>query len=283
MMNSLFGKDNWFYHGSIRKYTVLFGSVFEGLHVRRADGKGREEFVAVPIRYASGNRYEKLAQDAAGREVNKTRESVPAIAYRLQSFAIDEIRKGNPNIRLGAIAPDSPSGTGTQYNRVPYNFTYELSIRTKTLGEMMQCAEQIIPAFNSKVSVRIQDSEDIGADQDIVIGLDDVQMDDNWEQDDDPHYIEWTFLFTLKGYLYQRTKTVPLVREVSVLTTIGESYFDGQKVELVNEKFKSPIEPDLLNVIDKTTAVEGLVGKFNDDTLKSAIGAARKDHRKGKL
>lgn len=240
---SLFGPERFFYHGTIRNYVTLFGSLFSDVYIQRKT-QTQTMLVKVPIKFGSGFRYEKADQTVDGRENNRNRV-LPMIAYTLDTFAEDPIRKGNPNIKL------SQQGDGekawAQFNRLPYNFEFQMFIRTKALSEMMQIIEQIVPAFGNKVTVRITDNERLNNEQDIVISLNGIQPDDP-ESVDEKGYVEWTLSFTLRGYLYQRTNSAYILREVEGLAKVG---IEGatEDVVLIHENFKDPIEPDLLNVI----------------------------------
>ena len=65
----LFGKENFFYHESIRNYVAFFGYIFNDIHVKSGD-----KFKKVIIRQANGNMYENINQEIDLRELIKIRE-----------------------------------------------------------------------------------------------------------------------------------------------------------------------------------------------------------------
>lgn len=220
-MNNLFGLENYYYHGSVRRYVALFGSLFSDLYLKRiaTDGSMKEDTIKVPIRYSNGNMYMKVPQDAS-REINQISRTLPAIAFSLDNIYRDKERKTNPNIRIPTATfqndPNGPESRTFQLNRIPYNFIFSLMIRTKNTDDMLQLTEQIIPAFDGNLSVTVQDTTGINIEQDIIIVLQDVKMSDNFDDEMQSRLVEWTITFELKGYLYKKTQTGLIIKEVDL-------------------------------------------------------------------
>lgn len=242
-MIQLFGKENHYYHASIRRYVALFGSLFSDIYIKRAGPNGREDFVAVPIRYASGNMYSKVAQDET-REIEKVARILPAMAFKIENIFKEKDRHTNP---MNRIQQDSFSPGGSkafQLNRIPYNLIFSLAIRTKNSDDMMQIVEQIIPAFDGNLSITIEDTTGISVSQDIIIILDELSMEDNYDDDIQGRLIDWKLTFELKGYLYKRTQNKHIVREVDLIDISNE--FDPQLIDAVTDQFSfNPLQENL--------------------------------------
>jgi hypothetical protein len=215
-MSALFGLDNYFYHGSIRRYVALFGSLFKDVYIRRvADDGSKEEFIKVPIRYGNGNMYLKAPQDAS-REIKQIGRILPAMAFKLDNFYKDVSRKTNPMNRIQNPTFNAAGKRNYQFNRVPYSFLFELEIRTKNTDDMTQIVEQIVPAFDGNLSVTIQDTTGVDVEQDIIISVQEVTMEDNFDDEQQERLIEWKIVFELKGFIYKRTLTGIVVNEVDI-------------------------------------------------------------------
>lgn len=213
----LFGLDNYFYHGSIRRYIALFGSIFSDIHIKRtsADGK-KEDIIQVPIKYGNGNMYMKAPQDET-REEKKVSRILPAMAFEVTSIYKDVQRKTNPMNRIVNSTHNANDQRDFQFNRVPYNLTFNLIIRTKNSDDMVQIAEQIIPAFDGNLSVTIQDTTGVDIEQDIIIVLNELETTDNYDDEMQSRLLEWTLTFELKGYLYKRTLNKYIAKEIDII------------------------------------------------------------------
>lgn len=213
---SLFGLDNYFYHSSIRRYVSLFGSLFTDIYIKRAVD-GREDTIQVPIRYGKGNMYSKAPQDSQSRDGTKHARVLPAIAFTLESFYKDVHRKTNAMNRIQTKTVTTDNMKSFQFNRVPYNFMFNLKIATKNTDDMLQIVEQVIPAFDGNLSVTIEDTTGISVEQDIIISLQEIEMEDNYDDEMKSRFIEWTLTFELRGFLYKKTQSDFVIKEVDIM------------------------------------------------------------------
>lgn len=267
-MAQIFGLENYFYHGSIKRYVTLFGSIFSDIHIKRiADDGSKEEVIKIPIRYGHGNMYMKVAQDET-RETAKHSRVLPAMAFELDDFSKDTHRKTNPMNRLTTKAADSEGKKDFQLNRIPYNFEFILRIRTKNTDDMMQIAEQIIPAFDGNLSITVEDNNGVNIEQDIIVSIGDMRMEDNFDDGMKVRLIEWIIKFELKGYLYKRTQSAYVIKEIDIIGQVGED------VDSVIEKItrQDPIQ-DKQNILSSMTSMV-------DDTPTTPIKATRRRTRK---
>jgi len=235
----------------------------------------------VPLRYSGGFRYEALPQDEASRDGPLVAMVVPAMSFQLAGFEHDPSRQTGKNVRMARNVADPDDTVPFQFNRVPYNFNFELCIRTKNLDDMLQIVEQIIPAFKTPLAVRMDDGDDITAQQDIHIGLDDVQMSDNYDDYNNNRKIDWTLNFTLKGYIYCRTQTGDIIREVQVL---GSASNKDDSLGLEQLFQISAPQPDQTSAVERL-AVEVELDMFTGlsvDTVEKAVGTVRQRTTKRK-
>lgn len=254
----LFGLDNYFYHGSVRRYVALFGSLFTDLHIKRVatDGSGKEEVIKVPIRYGNGNMYLKVPQDGS-RETKTVGRVLPAMAFQLDNIYKDVNRKTNPMNRIQHPTfvndPTGPETRQFQLNRVPYNFIFDLEVRTKNSDDMLQIVEQIIPAFDGNLSVTIEDTTGLPLEQDIIIVLNEVSMEDNFDEEMQSRLVEWKLTFEVKGHLYKRTQSGLIIKEVDLYS--GNTIENMTLLEIVNEQGDIQDEQNILSKLTQAMAV----------------------------
>ena len=208
---NLFGKEGYAYHGAIRKYTVMFGSLFSDVMLMRDD-----QWIKLPLRFGSGNLYEKLPQNAAERDQTRVREILPSMSFYITDITRDPTRQTNPHNTL-------TMGAGLDIQaRIPYNITFELAVRNKNMEDHLQILEQFAMVFDPTYTVKIKpvDSEKI---ENVVVVLEQFSVDDNAEQqvEDGERRIETTYVFTVKGYVYKAMKKTDVVNEVVFGTGTG--------------------------------------------------------------
>lgn len=254
-MNKLFGPDMVNYNGQIRKYTALFGALFSDLHIRRGD----DNLVAVPIKYGPG-----FLRNKGGNRLSddfiRTGIVLPAMAFELVDISPDPQRRISPYIRQtnSDLVDKSNFTRFTSLAPSPHDFSYSLTIRSKTIEESFQIFEQIVSAFTPQVSVQLIDSKDLGVDRDITIKLEQgYQLSDNYEaSQEDVRFVEINLNFTVKGFIYKRAVETPIVLEVSVNGKIDDDVFEfinvkatqEQLTELTNKKILSDVEKSISNI-----------------------------------
>lgn len=253
MSDTLFGINQYFYHASVRRYVSLFGTLFTDIYVKRQSADGtKQDIIKVPIRYGNGNMYMKVAQDET-RDVKQISRILPAMAFELENIYKDVSRKTNPMNRIKNPSLDAQGHRDWQYNRVPYNFIFALTIHTKNSDDMLQIVEQIIPAFDGNLSVSIEDTTGVSVDQDIIISLEELSIQDDFDDEMKSRLIEYKITFELRGYLYKRTRNALVIKEVDIQVMTDDGFL--LKTDVINS---SDISGTLTNLDNMTLAVDNI-------------------------
>jgi hypothetical protein len=254
MSDTLFGENNYFYHASVRRYVSLFGTLFTDIFIKRKSDDGtKEETIKVPIKYGNGNMYLKVAQDQT-RDTKQIARTLPAIAFELENLYKDVSRKTNPMNRIQNVNLDANGTRDWQFNRIPYNFLFALTIRTKNTDDMLQIVEQIVPAFDGNLSVSIMDTTGVIVEQDIIISLEEISIQDNFDDEMQSRLIEYKITFELRGYLYKRTQNSLTLKEVDIQAITDNGFV--LSTEIVNSSDISNTQNNLdsmLVTIDRLT------------------------------
>lgn len=223
-MDSYFGKDAFFYHGMLRKYVGIFGAIFSDMYVQRVSDDGKKvDMIHVPIKYGQENAYFDVPQGEE-RETLKVARVLPALAFEIANLYKDTSRKTNP-LNIRAQKTENIDGSKNfQFNKVPYNIMFDLVARTKNVDEMLQILEQIVPVFDGNLTITLDDgSEKVNDDQNIVIRLDEISMDDNYDDGLKTRLIEYKFTFEMKAYLYKRTQKAQSIKEIEIVDALDFS------------------------------------------------------------
>ena len=207
--------ENHFYNKTIKLYTAVFGTVFNDMSIIRSDGKE----VKVPIAYAGQQKQNVRIDEESERPNVRHKMNLPRMAFRLVGWEKDESRITNKRHVLQDQQPDrtSVNSVQSQYNRVPYNFDYELIVKTKHVDDMLQIVEQILVYFNPGIEIVVNDNETINASTAINLELNGSNFEDNFEGlYEDGRSIEATFNFTLEGYLYTPSQTSGIIKQINL-------------------------------------------------------------------
>lgn len=195
-----------FYNRTIRKLVVAFGTMFNELDVIRfaKDGTAKEK-IKVPLNYGPKEKYvNRLTSDPD--LVKSINTVVPRMSFELTSLSYDNSRK---QITTGQnFSYSSSTGLSTQYNPIPYNFDFTLSIYVRNTEDGTQILEQILPFFTPDYTVTLDLISGMDQKYDVPIILNDVSTEIDYEGDmTTTRLIIWTLTFTMRGYIFPRVKT----------------------------------------------------------------------------
>lgn len=216
-----------FYHGLIRKYVILFGSLFDDIYINRVDSSNNAlTSMLVPVSYGPKEKF--LARTLNDPSLSRPVAMVlPRIAFQISNMYYDTDRK-LPTINK-SYSPDNDSASGMSYiyNPVPYNFEFELAVMVKNQEDGTRILEQILPFFTPEwnSTINLIDAYDIS--RDIPIVLNSVGVMDTYEGNfQERRAIIWTLKFTLKGFLYGPVHKNKLIKKVIVnFYTPSDNYF----------------------------------------------------------
>lgn len=201
-----------FYHGSIRKYVALFGTLFNDIYINRPDSTHNQiNTIKVPISY--GPKDKVLARLTADPELNRQ----PAITLPRISFEITRVMYANDR-KLNTIgkrqAPGSnTSAVSTQFNPVPYDISISLSIIAKNIDDGTRIVEQILPFFTPDWTATVELIPEMSIYMDTPIVLNDVQLTDSYEGDfETRRALTWDLSFTIKGYLFGPIRKTNIIK-----------------------------------------------------------------------
>jgi hypothetical protein len=194
---------NYFYHKSISKTVIAFGTLFNNIQIRRFDDNNDPiSVLKVPLAYGPTQKFlARLEQNPSGER--KIALTLPRMSFEMVSIDYDPTRKASA-IQTFKTAEASD---GTSYKRVympvPYNIGFELNILAKLQDDVLQIIEQILPYFQPSFNVTVTMIPTIGEKRDIPIILNRIGFRDDYEGDyTTRRLITYTLNFTAKTYLF---------------------------------------------------------------------------------
>ena len=223
---------NQFYHETLRKYVIIFGTLFNDIRISRTDSDGnRVSDIRVPLAYGPRDKtLARLEQDPnLDREVAIT---LPRMSFEWIGLNYATERKLN-TVRKNVYTANAneQAKLRSMYNPVPYDITFELNVFSKYVEDSTRILEQIAPYFTPEFTVSATIIPDMDWKIDIPIVLDAISVQDTFEADyNQRRAIIHTLTFTLKGQLFPRVvktgviKTANLQFYVDTHTVIANSH-----------------------------------------------------------
>lgn len=214
-----------FTHDIIRKYVIIFGTLFNNIYLTRQDSNGENtQTLKVPLTYAPK---EKMLSRIEGdpQFENNIAISLPRMSFEILGYTYDSERKLNT---VGGLVKRSNTGESDYvYNPVPYDFQFLLHIMVKNAADGTRIIEQILPYFTPEFTVTANILPEIDKSYDIPIVLFDTLVQDRYDGSfQQRRTIVWTLSFSLKGYLFGPVKKKQIIRFANVGITAVKSITD---------------------------------------------------------
>ena len=207
-----------YYHETIRKVVVAFGTMFNNISLVRKDSDGKVvQSMKVPLAYGPKQKFlVRLAEDPdLTKQVAVT---LPRIGFEINGLSYDPSRKLN-RIQQFKKTKSGTQGKSleTQFMPVPYNVGFELYVLAKNSDDALQIVEQILPYFQPDYTLTINDMADMGIKRDVPIVLNSISYEDDYEGDFTARRsLIYTLSFTAKFYLYGPVTSQSIIKTVQV-------------------------------------------------------------------
>jgi len=206
-----------FYHETIRKLVVAFGSMFNDIHLVRKNNAGViTQTMKFPLAYGPKQKFLAILRQDSTLD-NKVAITLPRIGFEITGLTYDPTRKLNRVQKFKKVKSGSNKQLETQYMPVPYNLEFALSIMSKNSDDGLQILEQILPYFQPDYTVTINDNVAMDSKRDIPIILNSISYEDSYEGDyASRRSILYNLAFTLKFYLYGPVTSTSIIKTVQV-------------------------------------------------------------------
>jgi len=206
-----------FYHETMRKVVVSFGTIFNNINIVRKNNSGAIiQKMKVPLAYGPAQKFlTRLDNDPSLK--NKVAVTLPRIGFEIANLAYDPVRKLNRVQKFKKVKSSDTNKLDVQYMPVPYNLDFTLYVMAKNSDDALQIVEQILPYFQPDYTITINDMADMGIKRDVPIILNSVSYEDNYQGDfTERRAIIYTLAFTAKFYLYGPVTSAGVIKTVKV-------------------------------------------------------------------
>jgi hypothetical protein len=214
---------NHFYHRTIRKIVVAFGTIFNDIQLVRytKDLSEEKERFRIPLSYGSKEKY--LTRINSDPDLQKSIQiAVPRISFEMTGMSYDSSRKQISTLRNFAKG-STISTLRSQYVPIPYNFDFSLSIFVRNTEDGTQILEQILPFFTPDFNLTVNFIPELQQKYDVPIILNSVNSQVEYEGDmSSTRLITWDLEFTVKAYIWPAVTAAALIRSANTNIRMSE-------------------------------------------------------------
>jgi hypothetical protein len=216
----MFGQT--FAHNTIRKYVVLFGTLFDNIYINRENSSGETiQTLKVPLSYGPKEKFlSRVSSD--GTLSQPVAVVLPRMSFEMTSMTYAADRKLNTMNKIHKVYDSGQMAY--QYSPVPYDFTFQLAIMVKNAEDGTKIIEQILPYFTPEWTASVNLSPDVNGKYDVPIIFNNITSDDTYEGDyTTRRALIHTLDFTVKGYLFGPTRRSDIIKEINVDIRVPDS------------------------------------------------------------
>tara|TARA_B100001057_G_scaffold114222_1_gene112618 strand:- start:5955 stop:6767 length:813 start_codon:yes stop_codon:yes gene_type:complete len=207
-----------FYHETMRKVVVAFGTIFNNINIVRINNSGEvTQSMKVPLAYGPKQKFlTRLREDAT--LTKKVALTLPRIGFEISGISYDPSRKLNSIQKLKKVNSSTDGKSmSSQFMPVPYNMDFSLAVMAKNSDDALQVVEQILPFFQPDYTITLNDNTAMGTTRDVPIILNGVSYEDSYEGDfSERRVLTYTLTFTSKFYLYGPVTDQKVIKSVQV-------------------------------------------------------------------
>jgi hypothetical protein len=231
-----------FYHSTIRKIVISFGSLFNELQIEREDSNGVFKEINIPIIYTTKEKFVTRIQQVSDQITSDDpiiEEYLPKMAYEITSLSYDPSRKTNTLEKIRGENDEL-----FVFNKVPYTLTFSLYIATRKIDDSLRIIEQILPYFTPEIVLKIKDLNELQLETNVPIVLSGTNFEiDSEGSFDDRRVVFWSLDFSVDFYLYAAIRDSAIIKK----TTIDINNINTNKLF---EQYLAEIDPLSANSTD---------------------------------
>ena len=200
----------YFYNQSTRTYIVAFSKLLSNIHVKRIDSADQEiKDLKVPLVYASKNKLSYMLQRNPDSDAASL--VLPAIGFVIGGLQFDPQRKMS-SLNQITVEPER-----SIYEGMPWNYSFQVTIKTKYQDDFWQILEQILYYFKPDVTLDVKELAYADYVRDVQVTLLGADLNNELEMDQESQRsFEANLDFVLKGYIYPSAMDDHLIEHVDV-------------------------------------------------------------------
>jgi len=206
----------FFYNGTIRRYIIMFGRMFNDIDVVRYTSAGAvDQQIRLPIAYGPKEKFLARINMDPGLD-QEVGVQLPRLAFEMTAMTYAPERGLNKTYK-SSNASSYNNTVSSQYTPTPYNFNLSLYGMFSNNEDAVQVVEQITPFFRPEWTMSLKLADSVPDYYDIATVLNDMSIEDTYEGDfQTRRAIIYTWNFTVKGYLFGPTRNRGVIKRTVI-------------------------------------------------------------------
>lgn len=216
-------------HNTIRKYIILFGTLFDNIFINRENSAGAVvQTLKIPLSYGPKDKFLARINMDVGRDSAALNQPIatvlPRMSFELVTMSYAPDRKMNTINKIHKVYTADNNQIQYQYAPVPYDFTFQLNIMVKNAEDGTKIIEQILPYFTPEWTATVNLMNDINGKYDVPIVFNDISTEDTYEGEfTQRRALIHTLTFTVKGFLFGPTRRGEIIKDIDVNIRLAPS------------------------------------------------------------
>jgi len=227
-----------YYNQVIRRYVVMFGTLFNDIIVQRFNKAGqRIQALKVPIAYGPKEKFlVRITQDP--ELTNQSQVSLPRMGFEMTGMSYMPDRKlSSTQRRVNTVGTTgSNNSIKAVYTPVPYDFNFSLSVFVKNADDGVQILEQILPFFTPEWTTTLKIIPEMNIKHDVPTVLQSVTTEDAYDGDfETRRSLIYNLDFLVKGYIYGPVKKSGIIKRtlVDFINSANTELQEGKRLEKI--------------------------------------------------
>lgn len=226
-------QNSYFYSPDIlRTYVIALADRFNQIKVRRYGDDWIQVVKEIPVGLNTMiptkmqlERTEDYTSQGGGARFYQTE---PFMNLNLTNLTIDKSRNANiqavRELYVNRYKQKFVDDVFSDMTPTPYNFSFQLQVRTSSYEDSSQILEQILPFFNDDNFLRIREIPFLNIERNIQVVLDGVSpsIPDSIGEEE-MRGMTWSIDFTLKGFMYRPISNVKLIEQIRVIVDMEQN------------------------------------------------------------
>jgi hypothetical protein len=222
------------YHpNTIRSIIIAFLSEFKNIQieVQQPDTTDILKTITVPIVLGHMEKYQMLRLENAPDESTRYYQTLPKMALSWTSLTYNGERARGKDEYIQYYTEHTLLSDATDFiknvNPTPFDFGFDLEIRTQDLSQFSQILESILPYYNTNRYLRVKEFSFLNnVERDLPVRLDGISQDFMVDQtEENRRYLNAILQFTVEAHLYKPLTDAKVIKEIR--TRYYPSYYTG--------------------------------------------------------
>lgn len=246
-----------FHFGIIKNYTAALLSEFNDIEIQYQKSNGTTTSRNIPIKFSTREKSNQMDELTVEQLLSGNYNVLPRASLSLDAITKNTERIPNKNLKINTTK--NPDNFEFQYNAIPYDFSYNLSIMCRGMNEATMILEQVLPKFNPHLQIDINEIPNLSEPTRVTVALLDVGTESQDYDEISQNIITVNFGIELRGNIYPPIKTIEKIKEFKMRLIENETTdvkkvvmgWDVNNTKVENEeKYYPEIENTAPQIID---------------------------------